>query len=136
MKAAVLHQFKKPLVIEEVPRPIPGDEEVLIEIEACGVCHSDLHVADGDWKQLAGIVKKPLILGHEIVGRVVEKGAKVQDLQAGDRVGVPWVHWTCGVCEFCKDGNENLCSKQAITGVTADGGYAEYAKAPSSHAMK
>jgi len=136
MKAAVLHEFKKPLVIEEVPRPIPGDEEVLIEIEACGVCHSDLHVADGDWKQLAGIVKKPLILGHEIVGRVVEKGAKVQDLQAGDRVGVPWVHWTCGVCEFCKDGNENLCSKQAITGVTVDGGYAEFAKAPASHAMK
>jgi alcohol dehydrogenase, propanol-preferring len=136
MKAAVLHEFKKPLVIQEVARPTPGAEEVLIEIEACGVCHSDLHVADGDWKQLAGIVKKPLILGHEIVGRVVEKGAKVQDLQAGDRVGVPWVHWTCGVCEFCKDGNENLCSKQAITGVTVDGGYAEFAKAPASHATK
>ena len=69
MKAAVLHEFKKPLVIEEVARPTPGSGEVLIEVEACGVCHSDLHVADGDWKQLAGIVKKPLILGHEIVGR-------------------------------------------------------------------
>jgi alcohol dehydrogenase, propanol-preferring len=136
MKAAVLHEFKKPLVIEEVKRPTPGPGEVLIEVEACGVCHSDLHVADGDWKQLAGIVKKPLILGHEIVGRVVEKGVAVQDLQVGDRVGVPWVHWACGACEFCRDNNENLCIKQAITGVTVDGGYAEFAKAPASHAMK
>jgi propanol-preferring alcohol dehydrogenase len=95
-----------------------------------------LHVADGDWKQFAGIVKKPLILGHEIVGRVVEKGAAVQDLQVGDLVGVPWVHWTCGDCEFCRGGNENLCIKQAITGVTVDGGYAEFAKAPASHAMR
>jgi propanol-preferring alcohol dehydrogenase len=136
MKAAVLHEFKKPLVIEEVARPKPGPGEVLIEVEACGVCHSDLHVADGDWKQLRGIVKKPLILGHEIVGRVVEKDAAVQDLQVGDHVGVPWVHWTCGNCEFCRDGNENLCIKQKITGVTVDGGYAEFAKAPSSHTMK
>jgi alcohol dehydrogenase, propanol-preferring len=93
-------------------------------------------VAEGDWKQFAGIVKKPLILGHEIVGRVVEKGAAVQDLQVGDRVGVPWVHWTCGDCEFCRGGDENLCIKQAITGVTVDGGYAEFAKAPASHAMR
>jgi propanol-preferring alcohol dehydrogenase len=136
MKAAVLYELKKPLAIEEVTRPTPGPGEVLIEVEACGVCHSDLHVADGDWKQLAGIVKKPLILGHEIVGRVIEKGANVHDLQIGDRVGVPWVHWTCGVCEFCRGGNENLCIEQAITGVTVDGGYAEFAKAPASHAMK
>lgn len=136
MKAAVLHEFKKSLVIEEVTRPIAGSGEVIIEVEACGVCHSDLHVADGDWKQFVGIVKKPLILGHEIVGRVVEKGANVHDLQIGDRVGVPWLHWTCGVCEFCRGGNENLCIKQAITGVTVDGGYAEFAKAPASHAMK
>jgi propanol-preferring alcohol dehydrogenase len=136
MKAAVLHEFKKPLFIEEVERPTPGPGEVLIEVEACGVCHSDLHVADGDWKQLAGIEKKPLILGHEIVGRVVKKGADVHNLQVGDGVGVPWVHWTCGVCEFCRDGNENLCIKQAITGVTVDGGYAEFAKAPASHATK
>lgn len=136
MKAAVLHEFKKPLAIEEVTRPTPGPGEVLIEVEACGVCHSDLHVADGDWKQFAGIVKKPLILGHEIVGRVVEKGAAVQDLQVGDLVGVPWIHWTCGDCEFCRGGNENLCIKQAITGVTVDGGYAEFAKAPASHVMK
>ncbi|HYL11207.1 MAG TPA: zinc-dependent alcohol dehydrogenase [Candidatus Acidoferrales bacterium] len=136
MKAAVLHEFKKPLVMEEVPRPKPGSDEVLIEVEACGVCHSDLHVADGDWSQLAGIIKKPLIMGHEIAGRVVEKGAGVRDLQVGDRVGVPWVHWTCGECEFCREGNENLCVRQKITGVTEDGGYAEFVKAPASHALK
>jgi alcohol dehydrogenase, propanol-preferring len=85
---------------------------------------------------LAGIVKKPLILGHEIVGRVVERGAAVENMQVGDRVGIPWVQWTCGQCEFCQDGYENLCVRQRITGVTVDGGYAEYAKAPASHAIK
>jgi alcohol dehydrogenase, propanol-preferring len=136
MKAAVLHEFKKPLAIEEVARPMSGPNDVLIEVEACGVCHSDLHLADGDWKQFAGIVKKPLILGHEIAGRVVEKGVSVQHLQVGDRVGVPWIHWTCGECEFCREGNENLCAKQMITGATVDGGYAEFVKAPASHATK
>jgi propanol-preferring alcohol dehydrogenase len=136
MKAALLREFKKPLTIEEVDRPKPGAGEVLIEVEACGVCHSDLHVADGDWTQLAGIVKKPLILGHEIAGRVVEKGSAVRDLQIGDRVGVPWIHWTCGECEFCREGNENLCTGQQITGVTVDGGYAEFVRAPASHALK
>ncbi|MGA2357672.1 MAG: zinc-dependent alcohol dehydrogenase [Terriglobales bacterium] len=136
MKAAVLHAFKTPLSLEEVARPQAGADEVLIEVEVCGVCHSDLHVADGDWTQLAGIVKKPLILGHEIVGRVVERGAAVESVQVGDRVGVPWVQWTCGQCEFCREGNENLCLKQRITGVMVDGGYAEYAKAPASHVIK
>src|SRR5580693_9366147 len=136
MMAAVLHAFKTPLSLEEVSQPEIVADEVLIEVEACGVCHSDLHVADGDWTQLAGIVKKPLVLGHEIAGRVVEKGATVEELQIGDRVGVPWVHWTCGECEFCREGNENLCVKQKITGVTVDGGYAEFVKAPASHALK
>jgi alcohol dehydrogenase, propanol-preferring len=136
MKAAVLRAFKSPLTLEEVPRPQPGADEVLIEVEVCGVCHSDLHVADGDWTQLAGIVKRPLILGHEIVGRVVELGSAVESVRLGDRVGVPWVHWTCGQCEFCREGNENLCVKQRITGVTVDGGYAEFAKAPASHVVK
>jgi propanol-preferring alcohol dehydrogenase len=136
LKAAVLHEFKKPLVFEEVPRPQLEPGEVLIKVEACGVCHSDLHVADGDWSQLAPIVKRPLILGHEIAGRVIEKGRDVRDLQIGDRVGVPWVHWTCGECEFCLEGNENLCSRQKITGVTVDGGYAELVKAPASHTLK
>ena len=136
MRAAVLHEFKAPLSLEDVPRPTIAADEVLIEVEVCGVCHSDLHVADGDWTQLAGIVKKPLILGHEIVGRVVERGAMVQSVEMGDRVGVPWVQWTCGKCEFCREGNENLCVQQRITGVMVDGGYAEFAKAPASHVVK
>jgi alcohol dehydrogenase, propanol-preferring len=136
MQAAVLHAFKTPLALEQVPRPEPTVDEVLIEVELCGVCHSDLHLADGDWPQLASIVKKPLILGHEIVGRVVERGSAVESVKVGDRVGVPWVQWTCGECEFCREGNENLCVRQRITGVTADGGYAEFAKAPASHIVK
>jgi propanol-preferring alcohol dehydrogenase len=136
MKAAVLHAFKTPLSIEEVPRPQIASDEVLIQVEVCGVCHSDLHVADGDWAQFAGIVKKPLILGHEIVGRVVERGTAVETVQVGDRVGVPWLQFTCGQCEFCREGNENLCTRQRITGVMVDGGYAEFAKAPASHAVK
>ena len=136
MKAAILHDFKKPLSVEEVERPYPGADEVLIQVEACGACHSDVHVADGDWPQLAGRVKKPLILGHEIAGRVVEKGGAVRDLQIGDRVGVPWIYWSCDECEFCRAGNENLCRRQKITGVTVDGGYAEFVKAPATHALK
>src|SRR5208283_4406810 len=136
MKAAILHELRCPLTLEEVAQPKPGPREVLIEVEACGVCHSDLHVADGDWPQIVPITKRPLILGHEIAGRVVEKGAGVNDLELGDRVGVPWVHWTCGECEFCLEGNENLCNRQKITGVTEDGGYAELVKAPASHALK
>jgi alcohol dehydrogenase, propanol-preferring len=136
MKAAVLHEFKAPLSLEEVPRPQPGPDDVLIKVEVCGVCHSDLHVADGDWKQLAGIVKKPLILGHEIVGQVVDRGAAVQSIEMGDRVGVPWINWTCGQCEFCREGNENLCVGQRITGVMVDGGYAEFTNAPASHVVK
>src|SRR6267378_924967 len=136
MKAAIVHELKRPLTIEEVVQPKPAAHEVLIEMQACGVCHSDLHVANGDWPQIVPITKTPLILGHEIAGRVVEKGTSVSDLEVGDRVGVPWVHWTCGECEFCREGNENLCVKQQITGVTVDGGYAEFVKAPASHALK
>ena len=136
MKAAVLHELKKPLVVEEVPRPQPGESEVLIRVEASGVCHSDLHVIEGDWKQFAGIVKPPLIVGHEVAGRVVEVGPGVRELKVGDRAGVPWIYWTCGQCEFCREGNENLCANQKITGVTASGGYAEFIKAPASHATR
>jgi len=140
MKAAVLHEFKTPLSLEDVARPDVGRDDVLVKIEVCGVCHSDLHVADGDWTQLAGIVKKPLILGHEIVGRVVERGPAIQSIQGGiqvgDRVGVPWVQYTCEQCEFCLEGNENLCVRQRITGVMVDGGYAEFTKAPASHVVK
>jgi propanol-preferring alcohol dehydrogenase len=136
MKAAVLHEFKQPLSIEDVAQPTPGADEILIAVEACGVCHSDLHLADGDWPQLVPITKRPLILGHEIAGRVVEKGSSVESLNVGDRVGLPWLHWSCGECEFCREGNENLCIKQKITGVTVDGGYAEFVKAPATHAVK
>jgi len=136
MKAAVLHAFKTPLSLEEVAEPEISADEVLIEVEVCGVCHSDLHIAHGDWTQLASIIKKRLILGHEIVGRVVERGAAVESVQVGERVGVPWVQWTCGRCEFCLEDNENLCVRQRITGVMVDGGYAEYAKAPASHVVR
>ena len=136
MKAAVLRQFKSPLVIEDVPRPLLEANEVLIEVEACGVCHSDLHVADGDWPQFTSITKMPLILGHEIAGKVVEKGGTVREFQIGDRIGMPWIYWTCGECEFCREGNENLCEKQKITGVTVDGGFAEFVKGPASHVVR
>src|SRR5260370_30969479 len=108
MKAAILHEFKEPLSIEEVDQPRSDAHEVLIEVQACGVCHSDLHVASGDWPQIVPITKKPLILGHEIAGRVVEKGPSVNHLELGDRVGVPWVHWTCGEGEFCLEVDERL----------------------------
>ncbi len=136
MKAAVLHEFKAPLKIEDVPRPQIAAGQVLVAVEACGVCHSDLHVAEGDWKQFAGIVKRPLILGHEVAGHVTELGAGVQDLKIGDRVGVPWLYWSCGECEFCREGNENLCVRQSITGVTVDGGFAEFLKVRASHATR
>jgi propanol-preferring alcohol dehydrogenase len=136
MRAAVLHEFKKPLMLEDVPRPEINPGEVLIQLEACGICHSDLHLADGDWPQLARITKKPLILGHEIAGRVVQKGEDVRDFEIGNRVGVPWIHWSCGQCEFCREGNENLCARQQITGVTVDGGFAEFVKAPASHSVR
>jgi propanol-preferring alcohol dehydrogenase len=136
MKAAVLQEFKKDLVLEDVPTPRVEENDVLIQVEACGVCHSDLHVAEGDWPQFAPITKIPLILGHEIAGRVVEKGSAVRELQVGDCVGVPWIYWTCGECEFCREGNENLCTRQQITGVTVDGGFAEFVKAPASHAVR
>lgn len=136
MKAALLQEFKKPLAVTEVERPVPADDEVLIQVEACGVCHSDLHVAEGDWSALSRIVKKPVVLGHEVAGKVVEKGRFVKDLQVGDRVGVPWIYWSCGECEFCRQGDENLCSRQMITGVTVDGGYAQFMKARATHAEK
>ena len=136
MKAAVIQEFKQPLVIQEVEIPAPDAGDVLIQVEACGVCHSDLSIADGDWPQLKRMIKKPLIPGHEVVGRVVKKGDQVRDLAIGDRVGVAWLHWSCGECELCQEGLENLCPKQTITGASVDGGYAEFIKAKASHAIK
>jgi propanol-preferring alcohol dehydrogenase len=136
MKAAVIQEFKQPLVLEDVDVPVPESGDVLIKVEACGVCHSDLSIADGDWPQLKRMIKKPLIPGHEVVGRVVKRGDQVQDLQVGDRVGVAWLHWSCGKCELCQEGLENLCPNQAVTGASVDGGYAEFIRAKASHAIK
>ncbi|SRR6266571_5234516 len=136
MKAAIIREYKQPLQIEQTEVPKPGSDEVLIKVEACGVCHSDLHIAEGDWTHLLRIIKRPLIPGHEVVGRVVEKGNAVSNLDSGDRVGVAWTHWTCGECELCKEGRENLCAAQMITGATVDGGYAEFMKAKASHTLK
>jgi propanol-preferring alcohol dehydrogenase len=136
MKAAIVREYKQPLQIEETEKPVPASDEVLIKVEACGVCHSDLHIAEGDWAPLLKIIKKPLIPGHELVGRVVEKGADVSNLEIGDRVGVAWLYWSCGECDMCSEGRENLCKKQMITGATVDGGYAQFTKAKASHSMK
>jgi propanol-preferring alcohol dehydrogenase len=134
MKAAVLKEIGKPLVIEEVPTPVPGPGQVLIRVEACGVCHSDLHLAQGDWDLLRPVTKVPLILGHEAAGTVAAVGDGVTTPKIGDRVGVAWIHYTCGECEFCKEGREELCLKQKVTGCMVDGGFAEYILAPATHA--
>jgi propanol-preferring alcohol dehydrogenase len=136
MQAAVLQEFGPSLTLRDVPRPQPGPADVLIQVEACGVCHSDLHVTEGDQPALKAITKPHLIPGHEVVGRVVEKGAEVKDLAIGDRVGVAWLHATCGECAPCREGKENLCRKALITGVMVDGGYAEYMVARASHALR
>jgi alcohol dehydrogenase, propanol-preferring len=136
MKAAVIQEFNQPLVVQDVDVPVPEAGDVLIKVEACGVCHSDLSIADGDWPQLKRMIKKPLIPGHEVVGRVVKRGDQVQNLQIGDRVGVAWLHWSCGACELCQEGLENLCPNQAVTGASVDGGYAEFIRAKASHATK
>jgi propanol-preferring alcohol dehydrogenase len=135
MKAAILHGFGQSLSVEEVPIPSPKSDEVLIQVEACGVCHSDLHIADGDQPALKAVTKQLLVPGHEVVGRVVEIGDAVDHLKVGDRVGVAWLHASCGVCEQCLEGLENLCRKGVITGVMVDGGYAEFMCARASHAI-
>ncbi len=133
MKAAVLHEFGQPLRIEDVPIPVPGPGEVLLKVHACGVCHSDLHLAHADWDQLRRHTRLPLILGHEIAGTVESVGEGVSHFRPGDRAGAAWLHWTCEDCEYCRAGRESLCPKQIITGVTVDGGYAEFVKAKASH---
>ena len=134
MKAAVLKEIGKPLVIEEIPTPEPGPGQVLIRVNACGVCHSDLHLATGDWDLLRNATKIPLILGHEVAGTVAALGEGASGVKIGDRVGVPWIYYTCGECEFCKEGKEELCLKQKVTGCMVDGGFAEYMLAPATHA--
>jgi propanol-preferring alcohol dehydrogenase len=123
MKAAVVHEFQKPLVFEDVPVPKVPRDRVLVKVAACGVCHTDLHAADGDWPVKP---KLPFIPGHEGVGHVAAVGADVKGVREGDRVGVPWLHTACGHCEHCITGWETLCDQQQMTGYTVDGSYAEY----------
>lgn len=125
MKAMILEAQGQPLRQAELPRPTPGVDEILLKVHACGVCRTDLHVVDGDLRR----PKLPLILGHEIVGIVVEKGAKVERFALGERIGVPWLGRTCGHCGYCASGRENLCDEAQFTGYTLDGGYAEFALA-------
>ncbi len=121
MRAMLLETIGRPLVLREVPDPQPGLGEVQIRIGACAVCRTDLHVVDGELPR----PKLPLIPGHEIVGRVTAVGSAVITLHPGQRVGVPWLAWTCGNCEYCRSGRENLCDHARFTGYTTDGGYAE-----------
>jgi propanol-preferring alcohol dehydrogenase len=126
MRAMVFHGVGNHLQLDsERPIPTPGRQEVLIRVHACGVCRTDLHIVDGDLRQ----PKPGLIPGHEIVGTIERTGAMVENLQKGQRVGVPWLGWTCGVCEYCLSGEENLCNNARFTGYQIDGGYAEYAVA-------
>jgi len=122
MRAMVLDAPGQPLVCREVPVPRPGPDQVLLKIHACGVCRTDLHVVDGDLKE----AKLPIIPGHEIVGSVVQTGKNAGAFHEGDRIGVPWLGYTCGKCPFCRTGRENLCDHPKFTGYTLDGGYAEY----------
>jgi alcohol dehydrogenase, propanol-preferring len=135
MRAAILHEFGRPLVLEEVAQPRPGAGEVLLRVEACGVCHSDLHLVSGDWPAFAKLIKPRLIPGHEIVGWIVEVGDGVDAGLLGTRVGVAWVYWSCGNCVTCLEGRENICQNRAITGVTVDGGYADFMLAKASHVI-
>jgi alcohol dehydrogenase, propanol-preferring len=131
MKAAVLHQAGAPLVIEDVPVPQCGPAEILIKVKACGVCHTDLHLASGEWR----FHKLPLILGHEAAGVVERIGTEVANFKVGDRAGIPWIYSTCGECEYCTSDREPLCPQIRVTGFMVDGGYAEYVAAPASHAV-
>ena len=130
MKAAVVREFGKPLTIEEVPVPRPDPGHVLVKIEACGVCHTDLHAAQGDWPVKPN---PPFIPGHEGVGYVAAVGAGVTHVKEGDRVGIPWLYTACGHCEHCLTGWETLCDGQQMTGYTVNGGFAEYVLADPAY---
>jgi propanol-preferring alcohol dehydrogenase len=130
MKAAVCEAFGKPLVLSEVPTPSPGPRDVLIRIRGCGVCHSDLHLVDGDWKDWG--TPLPIVPGHEVTGIVETAGSEVKSFSPGDRVGVPWMQFACGDCAPCRAGAEMLCAAQKSTGVTVNGGYAEFVTAPAA----
>src|ERR687888_14426 len=129
MRAMVLERPRTPLVMHEGPAPRPAAGEILIDIAACGVCRTDLHVVDGELPK----PKLPIVPGHEIVGRVAGTGAGVAGFALGERVGVPWLGSTCGVCAYCKSGRENLCDRALFTGYTRDGGYSTHALADARY---
>jgi propanol-preferring alcohol dehydrogenase len=128
MHAMVLEAPRQPLVLRSLPVPNPGPEEVLVRIAACAVCRTDLHVVDGELPE----PKLPLIPGHEIVGRIEKTGSAVRHFRPDQRVGIPWLGWTCGHCQFCRSKRENLCNNARFTGYTIDGGYAEFTVAHAS----
>jgi propanol-preferring alcohol dehydrogenase len=129
MHAMVLDKPGQPLQYREMPVAEPGPGQVLVKVHACGVCRTDLHVVDGELTE----PKLPIIPGHEIVGSVARKGANVDSVHVGERIGVPWLGFTCGKCRFCREGKENLCDRPLFTGYTIDGGYAEYTVADSRY---
>ena len=137
MKAAVLGEFGKPLIIEDIPIPEPQAGEVLVEVLASGVCHSDLHIIDGDLPGFRARTKARVVPGHEVVGTVLRCGEGVTALRDGDRIGVPWLYRACGQCEQCREGLENLCRKgSAVTGMSVDGGYAQFMCANADYAVR
>jgi propanol-preferring alcohol dehydrogenase len=122
MRAMVLYSAREPLQEAALPVPQPQARQVLVQVSACAVCRTDLHVVDGELPH----PKLPLVPGHEIVGRISTVGSGVARFKPGDRVGIPWLGWTCGTCELCRSGRENLCDRARFTGYTLDGGYAEF----------
>ena len=131
MRAMVFDAVGTPLRLAELPRPQPGPGQVLVEVAACGVCRTDLHVVDGELAH----PKLPLVPGHEVVGAIVETGRGVERFRVGQRVGVPWLGATCGACRYCREGRENLCEGARFTGYDIDGGYGEYLVADQRYAL-
>ncbi len=128
----IFENKKSPLVLRDIPSPVPNSDQVLIKVIACAVCRTDLHIVDGELTE----PKIPLVLGHEIVGKVVETGIDVDGFNIGDIIGVPWLGETCSSCKYCKSGKENLCDDAKFTGYNTDGGYAEYAVANHNYCFR
>ena len=133
MKAAVASQFGAILKIEDIAKPTIEAHQILVKIHACGVCHTDLHACHGDWPVKPTL---PFVPGHEGVGEVVEVGSAVTHLKNGDRVGIPWLFSACGQCEYCLNGDENLCLSQQNAGYSVNGSYAEYCAADANYVVK
>ncbi len=128
----ILRPCRRDLESVELPVPEPGPGQILLQVRACAICRTDLHVIDGELSN----PKLPIIPGHEIVGVVTQTGIGAERFQIGERVGVPWLGWTCGICEYCRTGRENLCEQARFTGYTWDGGYAEYAVADERYCFR